>query len=91
MKYFPGQEKVREFCGWSGKFRKDFESQVKVREFENKRLWQAVLRKFIYSVQHSVYSILRHVVNRMFTEERAFSRVTYFSSPEPKAPGELIV
>ena len=27
MKYFPGQGKVREFCGWSGKFRKDFESQ----------------------------------------------------------------
>ena len=27
MKFFPGQGKVREFCGWSGKFRKDFESQ----------------------------------------------------------------
>ena len=34
MKYFPGQGKVREFCGWSRKFRKDFESQGKVREFE---------------------------------------------------------
>ena len=33
----------------SGKFRKDSESQGKVREFENK--WQAVLRKFVYSVQ----------------------------------------
>ena len=22
MKFFPGQGKVREFCGWSGKFRK---------------------------------------------------------------------
>ena len=30
-----------EFCGLSGKFRKDFESQGKVREFENKWLWQA--------------------------------------------------
>ena len=30
---------------------KDLESQGKVREFENKRLWQAVFRKFIYSVQ----------------------------------------
>ena len=34
MKYFPGQGKVREFCGWPGKFRKDLEGQVKVREFE---------------------------------------------------------
>ena len=34
MKSFPGQGKVREFCGWSGKFRKDLESQGKVREFE---------------------------------------------------------
>ena len=33
MKFFPGQGKVREFCGWSGKFRKDLESQGKVREF----------------------------------------------------------
>ena len=27
--FFPGQGKVREFCGWSGKFRKDLESQGK--------------------------------------------------------------
>ena len=33
---FPGQGKAREFCGWPGKFRKDLESQGKVREFENK-------------------------------------------------------
>ena len=32
MKVFPGQGKVREFCGWPGKFRKDLESQVKVSE-----------------------------------------------------------
>ena len=25
MKYFPGQRKVREFCGWPGKFRNDLE------------------------------------------------------------------
>ena len=42
---------VREFCGWSGKFIKDLESQEKVREFENKWLWQADFRKFIYSFQ----------------------------------------
>ena len=51
MKFFPSQGKVREFCGWSGKFRKDLESQGKVREFENKWLWQADVRKFMYSVQ----------------------------------------
>ena len=38
---FPGQGKVRKFCGWPGKFRKDLENQEKVREFENKWLWQA--------------------------------------------------
>ena len=26
MKFFPGQGKVRELCGWPGKFRKDLES-----------------------------------------------------------------
>ena len=36
---------------WPGKFRKDLESQGKVREFENKWLWLADFRKFIYSVQ----------------------------------------
>ena len=41
MNVFPGQEKVREFCGWPGKFRKELESQGKVRELENKWLWQA--------------------------------------------------
>ena len=51
MNFFPGRGKVREFCGWPGKFRKDLESQGKVREFENKWLWQAVSRKFINSVQ----------------------------------------
>ena len=51
MKVFAGQGKVRKFCGWSGKFRKDLESQGKVREFENKWLWQADFRKFIYSFQ----------------------------------------
>ena len=27
MTFFPGQGKVREFCGWPGKFRKYLESQ----------------------------------------------------------------
>ena len=39
MKFFPGQQKVKEFCGWPGKFRKDSENQGKVREFENKWLY----------------------------------------------------
>ena len=32
--FFPGQGKVREFCGCPVKFRKDLESQGKVGEFE---------------------------------------------------------
>ena len=47
MKFFPGQGKVREFCGWPGKFRKVLESQRKVREFENKWLWQSSESIFI--------------------------------------------
>ena len=33
-KFFPGQGKVREFCGWPGKCRKDLESQGRVRELK---------------------------------------------------------
>ena len=47
MKFFPGQGKVRELCEWPGKFRKGLKSEGKVREFENKWLWQAVFKKFI--------------------------------------------
>ena len=46
-KSFAGQGKVRECCGWPGKFRKDLESQGKVREFENKWLWQSSETLFI--------------------------------------------
>ena len=34
MEFFPGQGKVRKFCGWSGKFRKDFESWEKSRNLK---------------------------------------------------------
>ena len=34
-----------------GNLEKDLESQGKVMEFENKWLWQADFRKFIYSFQ----------------------------------------
>ena len=34
MKFFSGQGKVREFCGWPGKFKKDLESQGKVRNLK---------------------------------------------------------
>ena len=48
MKFFPGQGKVREFCGWPGNFRKDLESQGKVREFENNGYgWQSSENLFI--------------------------------------------
>ena len=56
--FFSGQGKVRKFSVWPGKFRKDLESQGKVREFENKWLWQAVSRKFINSVQEGKGYIL---------------------------------
>ena len=59
MNFFPGQGKLREFCKWSGKFRKDFESQGKVREFE--MAVSGRLRKFIYSIQRGekMYFLMR--------------------------------
>ena len=48
---FSRSGKSQGICGWPGKFKKDLESQGKIREFENKWLWQAVFRKFLYSVQ----------------------------------------
>ena len=60
MKIFPGQGKVREFCGWSGTFRKDLESQGKVREFENKWLWQADQKIYAFcSRGEKMYFLLR--------------------------------
>ena len=63
MKFFPRQEKVREFCGWPGKHRKDLESQGKVRELENKWLWQVVFRNLFVLFRrgkdvhsHEIYS-----------------------------------
>ena len=55
MKLFRGQGKVREFCKWSGKFRKDFESQVKSGNLK----W--LYRKFIYSSQRgaNMYFLMR--------------------------------
>ena len=61
MKFFSGQGKVREFCGLSGKFRKDLESQGKVREFENKWLWQADYR-FVYSFQEGKDAVSREII-----------------------------
>ena len=62
MKYFPGQGKVGEFSGWPGKLKKDLESQGKVKESENKWLYQAVFRKFIYSVQEGKGCIFSEIV-----------------------------
>ena len=47
MKFFPGRGKIREFCGWLVEFRKDLESEGKVREFETKWLWQSSEYLFI--------------------------------------------
>ena len=60
IKFFPGQGKVRELCEWPGKFRKDLESQGKVREFKNKWLWRADYRKFIYLFKKvNMYFLMR--------------------------------
>ena len=50
MKFFPGQGKVREFCGWLGKF---LERTWKVREKSGnlKRDSYGSLQKIIYSAQ----------------------------------------
>ena len=60
MKCFPGQGKVKEFCGWPGKFREDLESQGKVREFENKWLWQS--SKELYILFKSGKDVLSHEI-----------------------------
>ena len=60
MNFFPGQVKVREFCGWPGTFRKNLESQGKVREFESQWLWQAEFRKFILFKRGK--DVLSHVI-----------------------------
>ena len=61
MKTFPGQGKVREFCGWPGKFRKDLESQGKVREFENKMAMAGSFQKIYLfcSRGERVYFLMR--------------------------------
>ena len=46
-KFFQGQGIVRNFFGCPGKLRKDLESQGKIREFENKWLWQSSENLFI--------------------------------------------
>ena len=63
LKFFPGQGKVREFSGWPEKFRKDLESQGKVRELKNKWLWEAVFTKFIYSFPGEKMYFLRGSLN----------------------------
>ena len=37
MKFFPGQGKVREFCGWPGKFRTDLEKSANLKINGNDR------------------------------------------------------
>ena len=47
MKIFQVREKSGNFVDGQGNLKKALESQEKVREFENKWMWQADLRKFI--------------------------------------------
>ena len=58
---FSRSGKSQGICGRLGKFRMDLESQGKVWEFENKWLWQADFRKFIYSVKREK-DVLSHEV-----------------------------
>ena len=59
--FFPGQGKVRELYRWSGKLRMDLDSQGKVREFENKWLWQADL-KILFILFKRGKDVLSHEV-----------------------------
>ena len=45
-----------------GNLEKNLESQGKVREFENKWLWQADFRKFIYTVQEGKDVLFQEIV-----------------------------
>ena len=45
--FFSRSGKSQGICGWPVKIRKDLESQGKVREFENKWLWQSSENLFI--------------------------------------------
>ena len=63
MKFFPGQGKVREFCGWPGNFRKDLASQGKVREIENNGYgWQSSENLFI------LFKRGKHVLSHVIVE-----------------------
>ena len=59
MKFIPGQGKVREICGWPGKFRKDLESQGKSGNLKIS-LWQSS-KEFIYMYSvHWEKDVLSH-------------------------------
>ena len=82
MKFFPDQGKVGEFCGWPGKFRKDLESQGKVREFEKKKAVAGSLQK-IYSVQDGkgcIFSSPEHEVLMVSYFDQSLSVVRALST-----------
>ena len=60
--FFLGQGKVREFGGWPGRFRKDLESQGKIREFENKWLWQADLENLFILFKRGKHVLSHEIV-----------------------------
>ena len=55
MKFFSGQGKVREFCGWPEKFRKDLESQGKVRGFDKNGFGRQSSEKLFCSRRERMY------------------------------------
>ena len=62
MNIFPGQGKVREFCGWSGNLRKDLESQGKIREFESKWLWKADFKNKLFILFKREKDVFSHEI-----------------------------
>ena len=62
MKFFPGQGTVTGLCGGPGKFRKDLDSQGKVREFENKWLLQSSENLFTLFKRGKDVHVLSHEI-----------------------------
>ena len=56
---FSWSGKNQGICGWPVKFRKDLESQGKVKEFENIWLWQSSENLFILFKGERMYFFMR--------------------------------
>ena len=57
--FFQGQGKVRELCGWPGKFGKDLESRGKVREFEINGYGRQSSENYFFPRGERLYFVMR--------------------------------